>query len=278
LFWHSTTVMTFDDTNIYYSYLDNNTTYPVNIRRIVAVDINTGNDRWTFNLNRNFNTPNVLTAGGGKVFFVVDNVMTMETTLYALDGTTSAVEWTTPLYPGSAPNSHTPVYSNGKIFIDMMPSNPPQTINAFDANTGLALWKYNMTSSFGVGTFKRGAISVNNDSVIILDQNGNMIALNKDSGQVRWNIFYADRINFAGQMYIKCTSMPVILTSDKVFIENNGKIKIFNAGNGSQLNVIAPANLKIAPLVIGGGMLIATDGTNLYSFIGQAAVPTPASS
>lgn len=255
--------MTYDDIHLYHTYFDNYTTAPINVRRVIAIDINNGADRWVYNLSQFHSSPEALTAGGGKLFFVSDN--STDKTLYALDGRTSVVQWTAPLYPARSPSSHSPVYSNGKVFIDMSPAGEANSIIAFDANNGATLWKHIMSGKFGVPYYKySGVISVNDNSVITMDQRGYMIALNKDNGQVRWNVFYSESISQNGSTYTVYTSMPAVLSKDKVFIENNGIVKIYDASNGNLQNVIAPTT-KMAPIIIAAKMLVTSDGTKLYA-------------
>lgn len=267
--------MNFDENNIYHTYVDSDTAYPEKINRIMAVDINTGADKWLFNLKKFDEIPDDLTCGGGKVYFIIKNVASMESNLFAIDGNTSIVQWTAPLYPGSSPSSNIPVYSDGKVFLDLMPVGKPNTITAYDGNTGRTLWRYTLANMFSVDTFRGGTLGVNDNSVVAMDRQGYMFALDKEKGTVRWSAFYADRINIAGKIYIRYTSMPAIITKDKILIENNGKIKIFDVSSGSLLKEIAPLNLKIAPLAIGGRMLITTDGTRLYAFNEEPPISLP---
>lgn len=265
--------MTYDDIHLYHTYVDSNTTAPVTIKRVIAIDINTGADKWVYNLSQFQSLPEVLTVGGGKLFFVTDD--SLDKTLFGLDGRTFVVQWTAPLYPARSPSSHTPVFSNGKVYIDLLPSGEPHSITAFDANNGATLWKYNTANKFSVSYHKRGGvISVNDSSVIVMDHQGNMTALNKDNGQVRWSIFYADRIQHVGDVSpVVSTLTPAILSKDKIFIGNNGKIKIFDANNGNQLNMITHTT-KISPAIIASKMLITSDGNMLYALSTQTEAPT----
>lgn len=264
--------MTYDDIHVYHTYFDNYTTAPINVRRVMALDINTGADSWVYNLSQFHSSPEALTAGGGKLFFVSDN--STDKTLYALDGRTSVVQWTAPLYPARSPSSHSPVYSNGKVFIDMSPAGEANSIVAFDASNGATLWKHIMSGKFGVPYYKySGVISVNDSSIITMDQRGYMTALNKDNGQVRWNVFYSESVSQNGSTYTVYTSMPAVLSKDKVFIENNGIIKIYDSSTGNLLNTIAP-NTKMAPIIIASKMLITSDGTKLYALGMVSEAPT----
>ncbi len=100
------------------------------------------------------------------------------------------MEWMFPL-PGSARLEVTPVVFDGVMFI----TGPNEAI-ALDAETGKRFWRFHRNRTKGLpgdagGGINRG-VAVHENSVFLVTDNAHLIALDRTSGSLRWEIQMAD--------------------------------------------------------------------------------------
>ncbi len=113
------------------------------------------------------------------------------------------MEWMFPI-PGSARLEVTPVVFDGTMFIT-----GPNEAFALDAETGRQIWHFRRNRTRGVagdagGGINRG-VAVYGDSVFLATDNAHLIALDRASGNLRWEIEMADwRQNYGA------TSAPLV--------------------------------------------------------------------
>lgn len=113
------------------------------------------------------------------------------------------MEWMHPL-PGSARLEVTPVVFDGVMFI----TGPNEAV-ALDAETGRQIWRFRRSRTKGLpgdagGGINRG-VAIQGDSVFLVTDNAHLIALNRASGSVRWEVEMADwRQNYGA------TSAPLV--------------------------------------------------------------------
>jgi alcohol dehydrogenase (cytochrome c) len=113
------------------------------------------------------------------------------------------IEWMFPM-PGSARLEVTPVVFDGVMFI----TGPNEAI-ALDAATGQKMWRFHRNRTKGLpgdagGGINRG-VAVHGDSVFLVTDNAHLIALDRASGSIRWEIVMADwRQNYGA------TSAPLV--------------------------------------------------------------------
>jgi len=113
------------------------------------------------------------------------------------------MEWMFPL-PGSARLEVTPAVFDGVMFITA-----PNEAFALDAETGREIWHFRRSRTKGVagdagGGINRGA-AVLGESVFLATDNAHLIALDRESGHIRWETEIADwRQNYG------TTSAPLV--------------------------------------------------------------------
>lgn len=165
-----------------------------------------------------------------------------------------------------------PAYSEGKIFLDYEPSisNVRQhLIAAFDAASGSNLWKYNIGVDFTkFGGSNRFALS--SSSVITMGNDGYLIAINKNTGLQSWKVRYTD----TDAVNVTRVMGTTIVALDKIILENNGKIKIFDAESGALLRDIKPESGSYYPVNVVQDILIVTDGNKLVEFAAAPGIET----
>ena len=114
------------------------------------------------------------------------------------------VEWIFP-FPGSARLEVTPVVFDGVMFIT-----GPNEVFALDAETGRQLWRFRRSRTKGAvgdagGGINRG-VAILEDSVFLATDNAHLIALDRKTGRIRWEVEIADwRQNYGA------TSAPLVV-------------------------------------------------------------------
>jgi LysM repeat protein len=97
---------------------------------------------------------------------------------------------------------------------------------------------------------------------------GNMMAVDKNTGTEKWKVGYTDTDR---STMIK-GSKSIILTSDKIVVENNNKLKFYNPTDGSLLKATLPLTIHsnvmgLYPIGVMENTLFLTDSNNLlYTF------------
>lgn len=217
-----------------------------------------------------------ITVGDGHLFLIIEHGVEI---IESVDEATGKIVWTSRIGYGLEPSSNNLSYIGGKLYLDLEPTiydsalsaQPVNQIAAFDAATGKNLWKYALASDIGfthTGKGNQNIFSVNGDSVFIMSDDGNLTAINKDTGIQRWKVKYEDNQNSA----LPFSNGKLISTQNRIILENNKKLKIFDTSTSALVRVISLADADYSPEAIVDNMFIGY-GTNDVIF----APPDPAS-
>jgi outer membrane protein assembly factor BamB/uncharacterized protein YraI len=249
-------------------------------QQIVAIDLETGADKWNYTIKPTDQLSfSKLAAGGNRVYVTMTNRAEMDYTMYAFSEATGQVLWIAALGSSGIQSSNLPVYTDEKVYLDRHDSSRrtnPGSITAFDAATGNTLWQY------PVSTYFEGPLSVNNESVIAADKNGHLMAVDKNTGEKKWEVFYADFVTQAGRTSIVSGS-SMLLTSDKIVLANNNKLKFFHSANGTLLHATpvlqtATGGSGVTPVGVIDSMLFVREANNmLYTMVAVEKDITPPS-
>ena len=229
---------------------DSTTLYLVAGKNVVALDLVTGNQRWSYAVSARENLHSSLAIGEGKVFFTTDNQLDMVRKMYALDLNSSQVMWTTTNVDYY---SKKPVYRDGKIYLNFY-----KEMYAYSAQTGAVLWKFEIAPNF---TFE-----MSNDTIYTRTSDGYLSAYDKETKALRWKTFFVDRLY--GGVTVNSSKGPMIITQQYVIIENNGKLKWYETATGNLKRQLVEPGEKIIPVTAEEQVLLASDGLkgNLYVY------------
>ena len=249
---------------------DGSSVFFTNGTQVIGLDRGKGTLKWTYKLWEHESVAGQLTTGGGRLYFTTTNPMTMIARLIAVDGNTGIVQWSADVGHYGNASAGTAVFKDGKLYLDreILASNVrDHVIISYDAATGKVLWKYKLDGTYTL-LRRLGILGVNNDSIFAMTQTneqGYLTAINKDTGALRWKIPYADTFSRAGRRVVTSSRSPVLVTADKLFIENNGKIKIFSSVTGELLREYIPGSGGIQLVAVANNMIITTDGSRLFA-------------
>jgi len=256
----------YDETKIYYTVSGANSA-----PAIVILDSSNGKELSRISIGKPLYELGMIAVGDGRLFFTVSNKSANPLLeLYSVDIVSERIHWIAGLGSYNIPSSQTSIYMDGKVYLDYEPivtGNVSQyLIAAFDAMTGKSLWKYNIGTEFG-HTGSQNRFSVNADSVITIDRAGYMISINKDNGSTHWTIQYADILGQGGQLIVTPSSGLLIATSDTIILNNNNKVKIFNASSGTILVEFSAYALNSVPVAVAEKTLILSSEKGLSTYI-----------
>ena len=229
---------------------DSTTLFFVTGKSVVALDLATGNQRWSYAVSARESLHSSLAIGEGKLFFTTDNQQDMVRKMYALDLNTSQVMWTTTNVDYY---SKKPVYRDGKIYLNFY-----KEMYAYSAQTGAVLWKFEIAPNF---TFE-----MSNDTIYTRTSDGYLSAYDQETKALRWKTSFADRLY--GDVTDKFSGGPMILTQEYVILENNGKLKWYETATGDLKRELVEPGVDIIPVTAGEQVLLASDGVkgNLYVY------------
>ncbi|MEH7156339.1 outer membrane protein assembly factor BamB family protein [Neobacillus drentensis] len=208
---------------------------------IGTVDIKTGVKRWNYPLKSQEKLEGVFAAGGNRLYANIRNPVQMTSNMYALDAATGTVLWTFAL-DSSLPIYGAPVYKDEKLYFETKPATT-RNIWALDAATGRTLWKFSPTGYY------TQPMAIAGDSLIVLDDT-NIIAVDKNTGIQKWKTLYADQYFAAGALQTIRGSDGMVVAADKIILENYNKIKFFNAANGQLIQ----STLQLSTTTGGAGV------------------------
>ncbi len=235
-------------------------------KTITALDSATGEQKWLYAFDPLEAAPGTFALGGERLYFTLKSNRGMGQKLYALDTSGSTVQWTASIVDTWG----VPVYKDGKVYVDQYGSDTHGKmhywIEAFDAVSGKSLWKYDTISQIN-RLPSQGMMTVNNQAVFTINSEGYLMAIHKDTGAQLWKILYYDST--------ARSNGSLISTNDQLLMENNGKIKIFDAYNGSKIKETLLVDKNYRPLAIAAGQLFLTDGTSLIAYDAAQAETAP---
>lgn len=258
--------ITYDDSAIYYMGSDQSSSTAPN--QLIALDMKTGTERWNINVGNVLGRiEGPLATGGGYLYFGLNDANGgYSYTLCAVNTATGKVVWKTRLGYAYTQASEFPLYSNGKVYLDLDLSPTGKELHqveAFNALTGASMWSYDLKEPFGITDPHRRRLCANQESIFFINQDGYLVAINKDTGAERWKTLYADIVNQLGTKTVIPSANAALATPDKVFLSDNGRIKIYDASNGLLLRDFTPGSGGYSPAAIANGMLVVTKGAGL---------------
>jgi LysM repeat protein/outer membrane protein assembly factor BamB len=234
---------------------DENQIYIYDATTVRALNSLTGDIKWSYSFPstwEKFHSP--ISNSGDKVYFVTDNQMEMTRKLYAINKLSGQVLWTfnVDYY------SQYPIVLSDRIILATHTE-----ITAYDANTGIFKWKKPLGSTYA-STFG-DTFSGNQTVVFTRAYTGDLLALNAANGEQKFKVSFAE--NVSGSLYPdKTTRGPMLVTSNQVIMENNGKLKFFDVTTGNHEHTISIPNVKLRPILITKQYLLATDDKKIYAF------------
>ena len=266
----------YDGDKLYYTTTDNS------IPAVVVLDSATGNEIKRFSVGNPQNVAGVITVGGGRLYFGVNESQTIGfgAKLYSIDETTGQVLWIADLFDSRISTTGMPAYMAEKVYLDSQPTvnNVIQyLITAYDAATGKTLWKYDLKNPWAkIANINR--FVVNKDSVVTLDQAGYLVAINKDTGVERWRVKYSYfYTNEVGQSVEAIRAGRIIATGDMIILNNFKNTELFDAASGALLSSISAPNLTFSPQAVAQKTLILSNENGLLTYVpaGQGVVQGP---
>jgi LysM repeat protein len=234
---------------------DENHIFVYDATTIRALNSQTGDVKWSYSFPstwEKFHSP--ISNSGDKVYFVTDNQMEMTRKLYAIHKLSGQVLWT----------SNVDYYSQYPIVLaDRIVLATHTEITAYDANTGVFRWKKPLGSTYA-STFG-DTFSGNQTTVFTRAYTGDLLAFNPTTGEQKFKVSFAEQVS--GSLYPdKTTKGPILVTSNQVILENNGKLKFFDGVTGNHEHTISIPNVKMRPILITKQYLLATDDKKFYAF------------
>ncbi|MFF2445769.1 LysM peptidoglycan-binding domain-containing protein [Neobacillus sp. NPDC058068] len=228
---------------------DSSNLYFVSNKNIVAVNLTTGIQKWTFSVSQREGIQSNIAVGNGKLYFVTDNQIDMVRKMYALDTATSQVLWTTNTVDYYSTKL---VIKDGKIY-----TNWYADLYVYDANKGTVLGKTAVTTNF--------MFEVNANTVFAKANDGYLYAYDKETRVLRWKTLYADRVD--GARLVNTSSGPIVVTQNYVLIENNGKVKWYDVNTGSLVRELIIPGLPHQPVMATENFLLTSGYGNLYVYM-----------
>ncbi|HYK72727.1 MAG TPA: LysM peptidoglycan-binding domain-containing protein, partial [Pseudoneobacillus sp.] len=224
--------ITFDDQ---YFYLADNTL-------IRAINNQTGELKWTYTFSKPLYMTGTISASDDKIFAITE----IERKLFALQKSNGQVVWTASFSDFAL----VPFVAGDKVFISGQP-----TVYAHNTSNGAIAWK----KPLGFSGFYRHDISANENTIYGRTSSGMLIGITKD-GTVKFNV------SFKRQGGSSSSRGPLLVTSNQLILEYEGKIQFYDINTGNHEHTIAFPNEKIEPVLITDHYLIANSGNKLYVF------------
>lgn len=210
--------------------------------RIFALDVTSGQERWSFQMNVSDTKRSIgisLAATNGLVF------VEGSSTLYALDAASGQKRWT---FPAVTSMGVAPVVVNGLVYI----GTESGQLYALDAFSGHQKW------SFQTRGFIAQSPTVANGLVYISSLGGDLYALNARSGQEKWSFASAEQIE----------TSPIVVGKVVYTVGLHGMVNALDAESGKEMRSFVVENNVIihSSLTIANGFLYANSGKTLYAF------------
>lgn len=234
---------------------DENQIFIYDVTTVRALNSETGEMKWSYSFPSSwekFHSP--ISNWGDKIYFVTDNQMEMVRKLYAINKLTGQVLWT----------SNVDYYSQYPIVIgDRIILSTHTEITAYDANTGIFKWKKPLGTTYS-STFG-DTYSAHQTTVFIRIDTGHLMAFNTLSGELKYKTYFGE--NVSGNIYPELSTRgPMLVSSNQVILENNGKLKFFDVTTGNHEHTISIPNVKLKPILLTTKYILATDNSKVYAF------------
>ncbi len=180
------------------------------------------------------------------------------TSLYALNAVNGALLWNTSITQDNTPITSTPVFSDGRVYV-----NAGASISCLSANSGAILWTKATASPDNetLGAF-RSSPAVLGNNLIVCSGFGTVFSLNAQTGAFNWKYNTMSR-----EMW----SSPVIADGKVVVGAGDGKMYCLNANDGSLVwSKYTLERIVSSPAVCDGTVYVgcggAMSGGRIYAF------------
>jgi LysM repeat protein len=238
--------ITYDSQNLYIAYQG------YDIATIQAVSLSNGASTWLNTLPANHRIISKISASINNVFLITDYRIEANKKLFAVSKQNGQTLWTSSFGDFAT----VPLIQGDKVFVEGQ-----SNIMAFLASNGTYSWRKSYGESYG-GTYDN-AISANGDTIFTRTQSGFLLGINANNGEVR---FKSDFRDYETGSYLTSSRGPILVTSNQVILENNGKIKFFNSSTGVQVHTLVQPGAKIEPVLATDHYLITKASDKLYVF------------
>ncbi len=150
-----------------------------------------------------------------------------------------------------------PLYYKGKLFLVSQSG----FTAAFDLKTAKKLW------DIPIGGFETPTIS--GKTIFIMGNLGLLVAVEIDTGKLRWQKQYPSYLNeksFFSEKEISVYKGPSLVDSKLLITNQKGIISIVNANNGSEIDTFKIDEMSIPPIPVDGNLLFLTAKGSLLAF------------
>jgi outer membrane protein assembly factor BamB len=205
---------------------------------VLAIDAATGKEAWA--ASASYPNINTATVGAGRVYLGLS-----DSGLVALDAKTGAERWKTPIHPGS--ESHTPAFADGVVYV----SNDGVGIAAVSAETGQTLWTTALDGDVpGTAVVADGTVYVGLGGGV---DKGRLRALSAKTGSLKWQTDDAFQA-------------PAVSGGIAFATDNTGLVAALRASDGSKVWQIRLPAAARAPAVADGIVYLASkDPGHVYA-------------
>jgi outer membrane protein assembly factor BamB len=202
---------------------------------LVAMDRSNGQTRWRFNIKDGVEGGAVL--DDGILYFGAGDGQ-----FYAVQAETGNVLWT---YPLKAEGLARPLVQNGVVYV--LGGN--NVAHSLDAKTGKLLWLYNRREGSNLSVRGGSQPVVTGDLLVLGFSDGALVALNKSSGSLVWEV------NLNRNKRFKDVDAGPVVDGDRIFASSyDGALYSLSKADGKILWTIED----------GGYDEVALNGNNLY--------------
>jgi len=239
----------------------NNFIYQMTVtNELFVIDINTGEEIWRYDASI------VSAISNGAASPVVDSnfVIFPSNTgeLISLDTTTGSLMWSTSLViEGSISGSleltdidSGPVMHKGLIYSSSLSGK----FSVIDSISGGLIWEVPIKTSNNP--------IINGDAVFILSNDGRLINLFNNDGNIRWISDFSQEIKVNAKNAPLCSG-PLLAQDNIWLVCQDGKVFKVNSNNGKYYNVFTlDSPSYISPIVINGTMIFYTEDAEIIAY------------
>ena len=132
---------------------------------------------------------------------------------------------------------------------------------AFNLETSEKLW------NIPIGGFETPTIS--GKTIFIIGNLGQLVAIDSDTGKLRWQKQYPSYLNegsFFSEKEVSVYKGPSLVDSKVLITNQKGLISIVNANNGSEIDTLNLDELSIPPIPVDGNLLFLTAKGKLLAY------------
>ncbi|MET7913862.1 serine/threonine-protein kinase [Streptomyces avermitilis] len=201
---------------------------------LYAVNTATGKQRWKFHTGKSMSSSPAVAQG--VVYVGCD-----DGNLYAVDTDTGKQRWK---FRTGAEVSSSPAVADGVVYVGSWDGN----VYAVDTDTGKQRWKFHTDSLVS------SSPAVADGGVYVGSWDGNLYAVDTDTGKQRWKFSPGDVVY----------SSPSVVDGD-VFIGSNRNLYAVEADTGEQRWKLPAGGDMYSPTVADGVVYVGSDDGNLYA-------------